>query len=97
MKTFRQFLTEASDKNTHLEHLEDEVFNGGVNGTRRAINFLRGLRDMLQGSSNSSVNVTVKWDGAPAIVCDIVTGKRQVLCCNKKCLQQNTKIKLHQI
>lgn len=71
MKTFRQFLTEASDKNTHLEHLEDEVFNGGVAGTRRAINFLRGLRDMLHGSSNSSVNVTVKWDGAPAIVCGI--------------------------
>jgi len=71
MKNFRQFLTESSTKNTHLEHLEDEVFNGGVNGTRRAINFLRGLRDMLHGSSKSSVNVTVKWDGAPAIVCGI--------------------------
>lgn len=71
MKTFRQFLTESSNKNTHLEHLEDEVFNGGVSGTRRAINFLRGLRDMLQGSSKSSVNVTVKWDGAPAIICGI--------------------------
>ena len=69
MKTFRQYLTEASDKNTHLGHLEDEIFNGGVDGTRRALNFLRGLRNMLSGSSSSSVNVTVKWDGAPAIVC----------------------------
>ncbi len=71
MKKFRQYITESADKNSHLEHLEDEVFNGGVNGTRRAINFLRGLRDMLSGSSNASVNVTVKWDGAPAIVCGI--------------------------
>ena len=46
MKTYKQFLTEASTKNLHLEHLEDEVLNGGVNGTRGAINFLRSLRDM---------------------------------------------------
>ena len=32
-----------------------------------AINFLRSLRDMLAGASRSSVNMTVKWDGAPAI------------------------------
>ena len=29
-----------------------------------AINFLRSLRDMLSGSSRSSVRMTVKWDGA---------------------------------
>lgn len=51
------------------EHLEDEVLNNGVEGTRGAINFLRSLRDMLAGNSKSSVNVTVKWDGAPAIFC----------------------------
>lgn len=71
MKPFRQYLTESEKKNTHLEHLEDEVFNGGIPGTRRAINFLRGLRDMLLGHSSASVNVTVKWDGAPAVVCGI--------------------------
>lgn len=71
MKPFKQYLFESANKNTHLEHLEDEVFNAGVPGTRRALQFLRGLRDMLSGSSESSVNVTVKWDGAPAIVCGI--------------------------
>ena len=60
-------LTEASGKNLHLEHLEDEVLNGGVVGTRGAINFLRSLRDMLAGSSNSSTIITTKWDGAPAV------------------------------
>ena len=53
------------------EHLEDEVLNNGINGTRGAINFLRSLRDMLAGSTKSSVNVTVKWDGAPAVFAGI--------------------------
>lgn len=54
-----------------MEHLEDEVLNGGIEGTRAAINFLRSLRDMLAGNSSSSVNITVKWDGAPAVFCGI--------------------------
>jgi len=56
-------------KNTHLEHLEDEIINNGIDGGRAAINFLQGLRDMMKGNSSSSVNMTVKWDGAPAIFC----------------------------
>jgi len=56
-------------KNLHLEHLEDEIINQGIDGGRGAINFLRGLRDMMKGNSSSSVNMTVKWDGAPAIFC----------------------------
>ena len=65
MFAFSEFLTEQ--KNLHMEHLEDEVLNGGVDGTRGAINFLQGLRDMLAGHANASVDVTVKWDGAPAV------------------------------
>ena len=71
MKSYKQFLVEASGKNLHMEHLEDEVLNGGVNGTRGAINFLRSLRDMLAGNNKEAVNVTVKWDGAPAAVAGI--------------------------
>ena len=67
MHSFKQFINE--EKNLHLEHIEDEVLNNGVDGTRQAINFLRGLRDMLAGSTKSGkqVRITVKWDGAPAI------------------------------
>jgi len=50
-----------------MEHIEDNVLNGGVDGARQSINYLRALRDMLSGSSKSSINVSVKWDGAPAI------------------------------
>jgi hypothetical protein len=69
---FKEFLTEAKEgKNVHLEHIEDEVLNRGVNGARDAINFLRSLRDMLAGNSESNVNLTTKWDGAPAIFAGI--------------------------
>ena len=72
MLRLKQYLAEAKEgKNLHLEHLEDEVLNNGVEGTRAAINFLQSLRDMLAGNSKSSVNVTVKWDGAPAIFAGI--------------------------
>ena len=62
---FSSFL--AEQKNSHMEHLEDMIFNDGVDGARLAINSLRSLRDMLAGASDKAVNVTVKWDGAPAI------------------------------
>jgi hypothetical protein len=70
---FTQFLTESKKEgaNLHLEHIEDEVLNRGVSGVRDAINFLQSLRDMLAGHSNSKVNLTTKWDGAPAIFCGI--------------------------
>ena len=69
---FKNFLTESkTDKNVHLEHIEDEIINRGVAGGRDAINFLRSLRDMLAGHANSKVNVTTKWDGAPALFCGI--------------------------
>ena len=70
---FTQFLTESKKEgaNLHLEHIEDEVLNRGVSGARDAINFLQSLRDMLAGNSSSKVNLTTKWDGAPAIFCGI--------------------------
>ena len=62
------YLRESKEgKNVHLEHLEDNVLNGGVSGAREAIDFLRSLRNMLAGHSGSKMNVTTKWDGAPAI------------------------------
>lgn len=65
MLNFRNYLVEQ--KNTHMEHAEDDVLNNGVNGARNAINALRAVRDMLAGHTHKKVDVTVKWDGAPAI------------------------------
>lgn len=69
MKRLKAFLKE--EQNVHMEHIEDLVFNEGVEGTRKAINFLRDLRDMLAGHSTNKVTATVKWDGAPAIFAGI--------------------------
>jgi hypothetical protein len=73
MFSFKSHLiNEAKEgKNLHLEHIEDEVLNGGVVGTRGAINFLQSLRDMLAGSSATNTFITTKWDGAPAVFCGI--------------------------
>jgi len=62
---FAEFI--AEQKNTHMTHIEDKVLYGGVDGTRQAILALRSLRDMLGGVKDG--NVSVKWDGAPAIFC----------------------------
>ena len=67
MFSFKGFTTQ--DRNTHLEHLEDDIINRGTKGGENAINFLKSIRNMLAGSSNKKVNMTVKWDGAPAIIC----------------------------
>lgn len=65
-------LSEAKEgKNVHLEHLEDQVLNRGVDGAREAITFLLSLKDMLSGHVKNPINVTTKWDGAPAVVCGV--------------------------
>ena len=61
----------AEDQNTHMTHIEELMFLGGVDGTRQAINFLRDLRDMLKGNASSAIDITVKWDGAPAVFAGI--------------------------
>ena len=52
----------------HLEHLEDEMLNYGVEGCKAAVSFLQELRQML-GCDNSTGYMQTKWDGAPSIVC----------------------------
>jgi hypothetical protein len=71
MQHFKQYIIESTDKNLHLVHLEDQVLDRGVDGAREAINFLRSLRDMLSGHVEKPINVTTKWDGAPAVFCGI--------------------------
>ena len=91
MRLFRDFLL-TEQKNLHLEHLEDEVLNGGVNGTRSAINFLQSLRDMLAGSSKSRVDVSVKWDGAPALFVGINPENGKFFVGSKSVFGKNAKL-----
>ena len=93
MISFKDMLLESkAGKNLHLEHLEDEIINFGVDGGRAAINFLRSLRDMLAGANRSSVNMTVKWDGAPAIFCGIDPSDNKFFVAKKSVFNVNPKL-----
>ncbi len=93
MISFTELLSESkAGKNLHLEHLEDEILNFGVDGGRAAINFLRSLRDMLAGASRSSVNMTVKWDGAPAIFAGIDPADGKFFVAKKSVFNVNPKL-----
>ena len=67
MFSFKGFFTK--EKNTHLEHLEDDIINRGSQGGVNAINFLNSVRNMLAGNIGGKLNMSVKWDGAPAVFC----------------------------
>ena len=68
MQGFQEYLNEG--RNTHLEHLEDEIINNGTKGAKTSIEFLKSIKKMLQGGKGGST-VSVKWDGAPAVFCGI--------------------------
>ena len=90
---FSEYITEAKEgKNVHLEHLEDNVLNNGVSGAREAINFLRSLRNMLAGHSDVKVNVTTKWDGAPAIFAGINPENGKFFVGTKSVFNKNSKL-----
>ena len=69
MKTFKQYITEA--KLTHLEHIEDAIFDQGYAGGVEALKILDGVAKSLSGHSKKAVNIQAKVDGAPSIVAGI--------------------------
>ena len=73
----KEIILEAEGKNTHLEHLEDNIFNRGIKGAKEAVDYLYSLHDMLEGNSKTPISMTTKWDGAPAVIAgkDPETGK----------------------
>ncbi len=90
---FIEYLKESKEgKNVHLEHIEDEVLNGGVVGARSAINFLQSLRNMLAGHAESKVNITTKWDGAPAIFCGVNPENGKFFVGTKSIFNKNAKL-----
>jgi hypothetical protein len=67
---WKEQLTEVMTEtkaNTHLTHLEELVLTQGQDGFNKAKSFLYELIKNLKGEDNSIKNVSVKWDGAPAI------------------------------
>ena len=94
MIDFKQYISEASvrGKNTHMTHIEDRVLYGGVKGAREAIFALRGMRDMLAGQSSKTTDVTVKWDGAPAVFAGIDPTDGRFFVAKKGIFNKNPKV-----
>lgn len=94
MKSFKDYITEAAaeGKNLHMMHAEDAVLYKGVKGTREIILALRSLRDMLSGNSKTPTDVTVKWDGAPAVFAGIDPSDGKFFVAKKGIFNKNPKI-----
>ena len=99
MKTFKQHLTEsAAEKDRHLTHIEDAVLEGGVAGTRNAIQFLISLRDMFADDGQTlsearrSLILRTKFDGAPAIYAGINPENGRFFVGSKSIFAKNAKL-----
>jgi hypothetical protein len=90
MLSFKQFITE--EKNLHMTHAEDAVIDGGVNGTRNVINYFRALRDMLSGNTKAPINISTKFDGAPAVFCGIDPSDGKFFVAKKGIFNKNPKV-----
>jgi len=90
MKKLTTYLSES--KNTHMTHIEDLILDGGVKGARQAILALRSLRDMLSGNAKAPVDITVKWDGAPAVFAGLDPSDGQFFVAKKGIFAKNPKV-----
>ena len=79
-------------KRTHLEHIEDIVITDGYEGGKAVIEYFRGLLLTLKGSSSEAMSVSVKWDGAPAVVCGTNPDNGKFFVGTKSVFAQNPKI-----
>ena len=79
-------------KRTHLEHIEDIVITDGYAGGQAVVEYFRGLLLTLKGSSSEAMSVSVKWDGAPAVVCGTNPDNGRFFVGTKSVFAQNAKV-----
>ena len=79
-------------KRTHLEHIEDIVITDGYEGGKAVIEYFRGLLLTLKGTSSEAMSVSVKWDGAPAVVCGTNPDNGKFFVGTKSVFAQSAKI-----
>tara|TARA_Y100001937_G_scaffold111765_1_gene158690 strand:+ start:3858 stop:5072 length:1215 start_codon:yes stop_codon:yes gene_type:complete len=79
-------------KRTHLEHIEDIIITDGFEGGKAVVEYFRGLLLTLKGTSSEAVKVSVKWDGAPAVVCGVNPDNGRFFVGTKSVFAQSPKI-----
>jgi hypothetical protein len=90
MQSFKSWLNEASEVNSHMTHLSDLLFIEGIAGTKKAVDYLRDMRKIF---SKSSRNVySVKWDGAPSVILGIDPADGVFFVAKKGIFNKNPKV-----
>tara|TARA_B000000609_G_scaffold158337_1_gene155930 strand:+ start:3051 stop:4265 length:1215 start_codon:yes stop_codon:yes gene_type:complete len=79
-------------KRTHLEHIEDIILYDGFEGGKAVVEYFRGLLLTLKGTSSEKISVSVKWDGAPAVVCGINPDNGKFFVGTKSVFAKNAKV-----
>ena len=79
-------------KRTHLEHIEDIVITDGYDGGKAVLEYFRGLLLTLKGTSSEAMSVSVKWDGAPAVICGTNPDNGRFFVGTKSVFAKNAKI-----
>lgn len=82
----------AEGKNLHMEHLEDRVLDLGAEGASQSLRFLDALGASLSGTAEKPYNITVKWDGAPAIFAGIEPESKKFFIGTKSVFNANPKL-----
>jgi hypothetical protein len=93
MISFKKHTEQLSEnRNTHLTHIEETIITDGAEGARNAINFLKEVGNMLSSNVRTGVNITTKWDGAPAIFCGIDPADGKFFVATKSVFNKNPKL-----
>ena len=93
MISFKKHTEQLSEnRNTHLTHIEETIITDGADGARNAINFLKEVRNMMSSNVRTGVNITTKWDGAPAIFCGINPENGKFFVATKSVFNKNPKL-----
>jgi hypothetical protein len=72
MKKFKDYfmlMENADQTNKHLTHLDELILKKGKEGAIKTLQYIESLMNILKSGSDRKINMTVKIDGAPAIVC----------------------------
>lgn len=66
--SLENFVYLIEKKLTHLEHIEDAIFDDGYAGGVEALRMMDGIINTLQGNAKKGVNIQSKVDGSPSII-----------------------------
>lgn len=96
MKSFALFVQSIKEgkegKNVHIEHAEDEIINKGAAGADEIIDTLEGLANELEGKAESNTAISVKFDGAPAVIFGINPDNKKFFVGTKGVFAKDAKI-----